>query len=83
MSVSPAEVETGVLEALRETSKVDVSTVTSTSQFSELGLNLFEVVELMIICEDKFKVDLDKADIGKIASVSELVSALVTRLKAS
>jgi acyl carrier protein len=83
LSTLVEEIESGVFDAVKTFNQVDSNKLSRASQFSELGLDSLDVVELVVNCEDKFKIELDEEEALKVQSVTELVAAFMKRREAS
>lgn len=77
------ESELGVLESLKTLELAGSSQVTGASTFSELGLSPLDLIEVIVLCEDKFKIQLDLEQITEIGTISDLVDVIVQRRRAS
>lgn len=77
------EIESGVFDAVKAFNQVDSNKVARSSLFSELGLDSLDVVELVVNCEDRFKIELEEEEALKVSSVSELVAALMKHRQSS
>lgn len=77
------EVESGVFDAIKAFNQIDPNKVSRTSLFSELGLDSLDVVELVVGCEDRFKIELEEEEALKVASVSELVAVFMKHRQSS
>jgi acyl carrier protein len=83
LSTLVEEIESGVFEAVKAFNQVDSNKLSRASQFSELGLDSLDVVELVVNCEDKLKIELDEEEALKVQSVTELVAAFMKRREAN
>lgn len=56
---------------------VDASKITKDAQFIEdLKLNSLEVADLIVLCEEKFDIEIDEGDIHTIVTVGDLAEYL-------
>ena len=48
---------------------------------SDLGINSIELVDLVMLCEEKFDITIDDSDIGRFVTIQDVVDYLETLKK--
>ncbi|MEA4831499.1 Acyl carrier protein [bioreactor metagenome] len=64
------------------TDELDVSPeiITPDAEFiDDLKLNSLELADLVVLCEDKFEIDIDEQDIHTLITVSDLVDYIESK----
>ncbi len=66
-----------VKEMLEEALQIDPSEVTMDSVLvSDLGVNSLELADLILMCEEKFNIEISDEDIHKFVTVGDVVNYL-------
>jgi len=73
---SEAEIRERVMNVAKDFEKLDPKLITPTSNFTELGLDSLDMVELVIALEQEFVVDIPDTDAESIRSVQDAVEYL-------
>lgn len=47
---------------------------------NDLGINSLELADLVLLCEEKFNIEIDDSDLGKLDTVGDVVSYLESRV---
>ena len=64
-------------ELLVEELQIDAEDITLEAELSgDLGINSIELADLVMLCEDKFDIEIDDADISKFVTVGDVVNYL-------
>ena len=64
-------------ELLVEELQIDANDITLDAELSsDLGINSIELADLVMLCEDKFDIEIDDADISKFVTVGDVVNYL-------
>ena len=62
---------------LIEEMQVDESTITEDAELvNDLGVNSLELADLILLCEEKFDIEIDDEDIHKFITVGDVVNYL-------
>ena len=65
------------VEVLVEELQINRDDITMDAELSnDLGINSIELADLIMLCEDKFGVEIEDEDIRKFVTVSDVVSYL-------
>ena len=67
------EVETKVLEVVRQSTKCDPSLITKTSKFQDLGIDSLDSVQVVVHLEAAFGFDLSNKEAHAILSVDKAI----------
>ena len=60
--------------------QIDPSTITPDAELSaDLGINSFELANLVMLCEDKFDITIDDEDLHRFLTVGDVVEFLESR----
>lgn len=66
-----------IKNALIEELDVDEELITADAEFvNDLKLNSLELADLVVLCEDKFEVEIEEQDIHSLITVGDLVEYL-------
>lgn len=64
-------------ELLIEELQIDADDITLEAELSgDLGINSIELADLVMLCEDKFGVEIDDSDINKFVTIGDVVDYL-------
>lgn len=67
------------VELLVEELQIDRNEITMESELSnDLGINSIELADLVMICEEKFNIEINDEDIRKFTTVGDVVAYLET-----
>ncbi|MBQ9086177.1 MAG: acyl carrier protein [Clostridia bacterium] len=67
------------VELLVEELQIERSEITMEAELSnDLGINSIELADLVMLCEDKFGIEINDDDIRKFTTVGDVVSYLET-----
>ena len=67
------------VELLVEERQIDRADITMDAELSnDLGINSIELADLVMICEEKFDINIDDDDIRKFTTVGDVVAYLET-----
>ena len=67
------------VELLVEELQIDRDEITMEAELSnDLGINSIELADLVMICEEKFDINIDDDDIRKFTTVGDVVAYLET-----
>lgn len=67
------------VELLVEELQIDRADITMDAELSnDLGINSIELADLVMICEEKFDINIDDDDIRKFTTVGDVVAYLET-----
>ena len=70
------------VELLVEELQVDRNDITMEAELSnDLGINSIELADLVMLCEDKFGIEIDDEDIHKFVTVGDVVTYLEAQQK--
>ena len=47
---------------------------------NDLGINSLELADLVLLCEEKFNIEIDDSDLGKLDTVGDVVSYLESKV---
>ena len=68
------------VELLVEELQIDRDEITMDSELSgDLGVNSIELADLVMLCEEKFDIEIDDEDIHKFVTVGDVVNYLENR----
>ena len=57
--------------------QIDASTITPEAELTnDLGINSIELADLVMLCEDKFNVEINDDNIGKFVTIGDVVEYL-------
>ena len=71
-----------VKELLVEELQVNPNDVTMDAELAkDLGINSIEMADLVMVCEDKFGIEVSEEDAGSFVTVGDVVSYLETSIK--
>ena len=66
-----------VKEMLEEALQIDPSEVSMNSELvADLGVNSLELADLILMCEEKFNIEIEDEDIKKFVTVGDVVNYL-------
>jgi len=66
-----------VKEILVEELQIDEALITADAELTrDLGINSIELADLVMVCEDKFGIEVSEDDAGKFVTVGDVVSYL-------
>ena len=69
-----------IKDALIEELDVDEELITPDAEFvNDLKLNSLELADLVVLCEDKFEVEIEEQDIHSLITVGDLVDYLESK----
>ncbi len=69
-----------IKNALIEELDVDEELITRDAEFvNDLKLNSLELADLVVLCEDKFEVEIEEQDIHSLITVGDLVDYLESK----
>lgn len=69
-----------IKNALVEELDVDEELITRDAEFvNDLKLNSLELADLVVLCEDKFEVEIEEQDIHSLITVGDLVDYLESK----
>lgn len=64
-------------ELLAEELQIDESDITPEAELAnDLGINSIELADLVMLCEDKFGIEIDDEDIHKFITIGDVVNYL-------
>ena len=64
-------------DLLVEELQIDADEITLSAELiGDLGINSIELADLVMLCEDKFDIEIDDADISKFVTVGDVVNYL-------
>ena len=67
---------------LVEELQIDADDITMESELTnDLGVNSIELADLVMLCEDKFGIEIDDEDIHKFVTIGDVVSYLEANQK--
>ena len=70
------------VEVLVEELQIDRKDITMEAELSgDLGINSIELADLVMLCEDKFDIEINDEDIRKFTTVGDVVNYLETLAK--
>ena len=68
-----------VKEILVEELQIDEKIITADAELTrDLGINSIEMADLVMVCEDKFGIEVSEEDAGSFVTVADVVSYLET-----
>lgn len=68
-----------VKQILVDELQVDEKIITSDAELTrDLGINSIELADLVMVCEDKFGIEISEDDAGKFVTVGDVVAYLET-----
>ena len=66
-------------ELLVEELQIDADDITLDAELSgDLGINSIELADLVMLCEDKFDIEIEDTDINKFVTIRDVVNYLET-----
>ena len=66
-------------ELLIEELQIDAEDITLDAELSgDLGINSIELADLVMLCEDKFGIEIEDTDINKFVTIGDVVNYLET-----
>ena len=66
-------------ELLVEELQIDAEDITLEAELSgDLGINSIELADLVMLCEDKFGIEIEDTDINRFVTIGDVVSYLET-----
>ena len=66
-------------ELLVEELQIDAEDITLEAELSgDLGINSIELADLVMLCEDKFGIEIEDTDINKFVTIGDVVNDLET-----
>ena len=66
-------------ELLVEELQIDAEDITLEAELSgDLGINSIELADLVMLCEDKFDIEIEDTDINKFVTIRDVVNYLET-----
>ena len=66
-------------ELLVEELQIDADDITLEAELSgDLGINSIELADLVMLCEDKFDIEIEDTDINRFVTIGDVVSYLET-----
>ena len=66
-------------ELLVEELQIDADDITLEAELSgDLGINSIELADLVMLCEDKFDIEIEDTDINKFVTIGDVVNYLET-----
>lgn len=66
-------------ELLVEELQIDADDITLDAELSgDLGINSIELADLVMLCEDKFDIEIEDTDINKFVTIGDVVNYLET-----
>ena len=66
-------------ELLVEELQIDAEDITLDAELSgDLGINSIELADLVMLCEDKFGIEIEDTDINRFVTIGDVVSYLET-----
>jgi acyl carrier protein len=78
MTKPGSSVERRVIEFVAAAADVTPDTIDPAAELASLGMGSLERLECVLNIEDAFRVELDEADLRKLRTVRELISAVDT-----
>lgn len=76
--------ETQVLEFIAsKVENIDISKITTTSQFSELGFDSMDTIQLLFDAEEKFGINFDSDEVKNFRNVGDIVEYIKNNPPAS
>ena len=64
-------------EILIEELQIEADLITPEAELTnDLGINSIELADLVMLCEDKFNIEIDDENIGKFVTVADVVEFL-------
>lgn len=68
-----------IKELLVEELQIDAEDITLEAELSgDLGINSIELADLVMLCEDKFDIEIEDTDINKFVTIGDVVNYLET-----
>ncbi len=69
-----------IKEALEEELDVPADIITPSSEFvNDLKLNSLELADLVVICEERFEIEIDEEDVHSLITVGDLVEYIESK----
>lgn len=69
------DIETRIVNALKQFNKVDPESVTSKSHFQkDLGLDSLETIDVIMLIEDEFSIEIPDAEMEKIQTIEDAIN---------
>lgn len=66
-------------ELLVEELQIDADDITLDAELSgDLGINSIELADLVMLCEDKFDIEIEDTDINRFVTIGDVVNYLET-----
>ena len=66
-------------ELLVEELQIDAEDITLEAELSgDLGINSIELADLVMLCEDKFDIEIEDTDINRFVTIGDVVNYLET-----
>ena len=66
-------------DLLVEELQIDANDITLDAELSgDLGINSIELADLVMLCEDKFDIEIEDTDINKFVTIGDVVNYLET-----
>ena len=66
-----------IKELLVEELQIDAEDITLEAELSgDLGINSIELADLVMLCEDKFDIEIEDTDINKFVTIGDVVNYL-------
>lgn len=66
-------------ELLVEELQIDADDITLEAELSgDLGINSIELADLVMLCEDKFDIEIEDTDINRFVTIGDVVNYLET-----
>ena len=66
-------------ELLVEELQIDADDITLEAELSgDLGINSIELADLVMLCEDKFDIEIEDTDINRFVTIGDVVNSLET-----
>lgn len=69
-----------IKEAIEEELDVPADIITPSSEFvNDLKLNSLELADLVVICEERFEIEIDEEDVHSLITVGDLVEYIESK----
>lgn len=73
------DIETRIINCMKQFNKIDPETVTAKSHFqSDLGLDSLETIDVIMLIEDEFSIEIPDVEMEKIQTVEDAISFIAS-----
>jgi acyl carrier protein len=80
---SPAEIETGVIEVLKNVSRRPIDPTPASDLAADLGFDSLQILEVVAELEDKFDISIPLNDVPAARTVAQVVSQVTALVNAA